>query len=207
MLTVALTGGIATGKSIVAAVFRRRGGYLDSADDAARELMRPGEPAWEKIVAHFGREILSPDRTIDRKALAGIIYSDSGHRRFLNDLIHPLVFEKRRETVARLEKEGRVKIYISEAALTIEAGYGKFFDKIVVTSCPEDIQVERLMLRDGIGREAAVLKIRAQMPAEEKEASADYVIDTSGAIEETLARAERTYTFLLEDYENKKRRA
>lgn len=207
MLTVALTGGIATGKSIVADVFRRRGGYIDSADDTARGLMRPGEPAWEKIVAHFGREILNPDRTIGRKALAGIIFSDSGHRRFLNDLIHPLVFEKRRETVARLEKEGRVKIYISEAALTIEAGYGKFFDKIVVTSCPDVIQVERLMLRDGIGREAAVQKIRAQMPAEEKKTSADYVIDTSGAIEETLAQAERTFTFLLEDYENKKRRA
>jgi dephospho-CoA kinase len=207
MLTVALTGGIATGKSIVADVFRRRGGYVDSADDAARGLMRPDEPAWEKIVAHFGREILNPDRTIDRKALAGIIFADSGRRRFLNDLIHPLVFEKRRETVARLEKEGLEKIYISEAALTIEAGYGKFFDKIVVTSCPEEMQAERLMLRDGIGREAAVQKIRTQMPDEEKKACADYVIDTSGAIEETLAQAERTYTFLLEDYESKKRRA
>jgi len=206
VLTVALTGGIATGKSMVADVFRREGCYLDEADEAAHEIMARGGPVWDKIIAHFGREILNPDRTINRIKLGAIIFSNSGEKIFINNLVHPLVLKKMIETIARLEKEGRRKIFVSNAALILEAGYGPYFDKIVVTWCPEEIQIKRLEERDGIGREEALRKIGSQMSVEEKKKFADYIIDSSGTIDETMARAEAVYRQLLVDYEEKLRR-
>lgn len=197
MLTVALTGGIASGKSIIADVLRRRGCHVDKSDDLAREIMAPDRPAWKKIVARFGRAILKSDRSIDRKKLAAIIFKDADARRFVDAVVHPLVMKKKKEIIARLEHEGRVKIFISEAALTIEAGVAEFFDKVVVAYCPEEVQVRRLMDRDGIGREEARQRVRAQMPAEEKLEYADYVVDTSGSLEETLDQAEELYEELL----------
>jgi len=199
MLTVALTGGIASGKSIIADVLRRRGCHVDKSDDVAREIMAPGCPAWKKIVARFGRAILKSDRTIDRKTLAAIIFNDVDARGFVDAVVHPLVMTKKRETIARLDHEGRVKIFVSEAALTIEAGFAEFFDKVVVAYCPEEVQVQRLMDRDLIECGEARQKIRAQMPAEAKLEFADYVVDTSGSMEETLDQAEELYEELLLD--------
>jgi len=199
MLTVALTGGIASGKSIVGDVLRRRGCHIDKSDEVAREIMAPGRPAWIKIIARFGRDLLKPDRSIDPKKLGAIIFGDADARRFIDALIHPLVMKKKRKTIARLDQEGRVKIYVSEAALTIEAGFIEFFDEVVVVYCPEEVQVRRLMDRDGIGREGACRRIRTQMPAEEKLEYADYVVDTSGSIEETIEQAEELYEELLLD--------
>jgi dephospho-CoA kinase len=203
MLIVALTGGIAAGKSVVAGVLARHGCYIDSADQTSRLLMEPGQPAWKKVVARFGKKILRPDQTIDRAGLARIIFNDERERTFLNDLIHPLVLEKKKEAIERLAKEGRVKIFVSEAALTIEAGFAGFFDKVIVVDCQPEIQVRRLMVRDHIERAEALKKIRAQMPAEKKRAYADYVIDSSGTIEETIAQSEGVYQKLLKDYMRK----
>jgi len=205
MLIVALTGGIATGKSIVAEVLRRHGGYIHSADQTARELMEPGQSAWQKVVARFGKAILNPDQTIDRSALSRIIFDDEKARLFLNRLIHPLVLEKKRELIDRLAKEGNVKIFISEAALTIEAGFTGFFDKVIVVHCRPEIQIRRLMERDDIDRAEALKKIQAQMPAEDKRRYADYAIDTSGTIEETIRQSEQVYAKLLKDFERKNR--
>ena len=199
MLTVALTGGIASGKSIIADVLRRRGCHVDKSDDVAREIMAPVRPAWKKIVARFGRAILKSDRSIDRKALAAILFKDADARRFVDAVVHPLVMKKKRETIARLDREGRVKIFVSEAALTIEAGFAEFFDKVVVAYCPEEVQVQRLMDRDLIDCKEAQRKVRAQMPADEKLEFADYVVDTSGSMEETLDQAEELYEELLLD--------
>jgi dephospho-CoA kinase len=203
MLIVALTGGIATGKSIVAEVLRRHGGYIHSADQTARELMEPGRPAWQKVVARFGKSILNPDQTINRSALSRIIFDDEKARLFLNRLIHPLVLQKKRELIDRLAKEGNVKIFISEAALTIEAGFTGFFDKVIVVHCRPEIQIQRLMDRDDIDRAEALKKIRAQMPAEDKRPYADYAIDTSGTIEETIRQSEQVYAKLLKDFGRK----
>ena len=203
MLIVALTGGIATGKSIVAEVLAGHGCLIHSADDTARSLMEPGRPAWEKIVARFGRKILRPDQTIDRAGLARIIFDDEEARAFLNRLIHPLVQEERRAAVERSAKEGRAKIFVSEAALTIEAGFAGFFDKIIVVYCRPEIQIQRLMDRDRLDRAAAAKKIRAQMSVEEKRKHADYVIDSSGTIDDTIAQAEQVYKKLLKDYQKK----
>jgi dephospho-CoA kinase len=206
MLIVALTGGIASGKSVVAEVLARHGCYIDTADETARGLMEPGQPAWEKVVARFGRKILRPDQTIDRPGLARIIFNDEEARLFLNRLIHPLVLEERRAAIERLAKEGRVKIFVSEAALTIEAGFAGFFDKVIVVYCRPEIQIQRLIERDRIERAEASKKIQAQMPAEEKLKYADYVVDTSGTVEDTKAQSEQVYEKLLKDYQRKLRR-
>jgi dephospho-CoA kinase len=204
MLIVALTGGIGSGKSIIADALREQGCYVHSADKAAHELLEPGRPAWEKAVAHFGENILNPDRTVNRAKLGKIIFENPKERVFLNSLMHPLVMEKKREVIARLEKDGKVEIFVSEAALTIEAGFAKFFDKIVVAYCPEEVQITRLMERDGIPKGEALKKIRSQMPAEEKKKYADYVIDTSGSLERTLAQTQAVLARLHEDAVRKK---
>jgi dephospho-CoA kinase len=204
MLIVALTGGIATGKSVVAGVLKRRGCRLHSSDKAAHDLIRPGQAGWEPIVTRFGRGILAADGTIDRPKLGALIFADPADRAFLNGLLHPLVFDITRTVLRRLEAEGRVKIFVNEAALTIEAGRAEFYDKIVVTYCPPEIQIQRLMDRDGIAREAAFRKIDAQMPAEEKLSCADYIVDTTGSLEDTVAQAENLYEDLLLDYEIKR---
>jgi dephospho-CoA kinase len=199
MLLVSLTGGIASGKSVIGEILHRRGCHLHAADRTARDLQAPGQPAYGPILARFGREILAPDATIDRRKLAAVVFADPREREALNAIVHPFVFAAMRETAARLAAEGKVRIFVNEAALTIEAGFVEYFDKIVVAYCPPDVQMRRLAARDGLSAEDARRRIEAQMPAGEKLAYADYVVDTSGTIEETVARAEALYESLLLD--------
>jgi len=204
MLLVSLTGGIASGKSVIGEVLHRRGCHLHAADRTARDLQAPGRPAYEPIIEHFGREVLAPDATIDRKKLAAIVFADPPEREALNAIVHPLVFAAMRETAARLAAEGKVRIFVNEAALTIEAGFAEYFDKIVIAYCPPDVQLRRLAARDGLSPEDARQRIEAQMPAGEKLDFADYVIDTSGTIEETVTRAEALHESLLLDEKAKR---
>jgi len=199
MLIVSLTGGIATGKSVVAGTLRRRGCHIHEADLAARELETPGRPAWEKIVARFGHSILGPGGEIDRAKLGAIVFADAREREALNGIVHPLVFEATRAAAARLEAEGRVRVFVHEAALTIEAGFAGFYDKVVVTYCPPDLQIARLVARDGIPADSARRRIEAQLPSAVKLAFADYAIDTSISLEDTIEQAEELYRDLLRD--------
>lgn len=205
VLTVALTGGIATGKSLVAAVLRRRGCHVESADLVARGLLSPGRKAWREVVKHFGPSILSSDRSINRTKLAAIVFSDPAERRFLDSLIHPLVMAEKKKTVRRLAKAGRRRIYVSEAALTLEAGYDGFFDRIIVTDCPRPLQIRRLMARGRLGRRDALRRVRAQLPRRAKLRMADYIIDTAGTPEQTIARAEEVAVRLREDSRRRQR--
>lgn len=200
MLIVALTGGIATGKSVVASVLAELGCYIHRADQAAHQLMKPQSPVWSKIVDYFGPGILREDGEIDRQRLGEIIFTNAEKRAWLNQLIHPLVLEEKKKLIAQLEKEGRYKIYVSEAALTIEAGYHHFYDKIIVTYCPPEIQLTRLKKRDSIDTALAQKKIASQMPGQEKLRYADYIIDTSGSLQKTIEQTERVYRHLLQDY-------
>ncbi len=203
MLIVALTGGIASGKSVVAEVLEDLGCYIHHADKIAHDLMEPEKPAWKKIVAHFGKKILNEDKTIDRSQLGKIIFSEEKERRFLNELIHPLVLEKKKEVISRLEKEGHYNIFISEAALTIEAGFAGFFDKIVMTYCKKEVQKKRLMERDGITQKQTMNIIKSQMQPQEKLKYADYIIDTSSSLQSTVEQTERVYRNLMMDNEMK----
>ena len=200
MLIVSLTGGIGTGKSVVAEIFKNLGCYVHHADHAAHQLMEPQKQAWKKIVNHFGPSILGEDRSIDRKKLGNVIFSSRKERLFLNELIHPLVLQQRNEEIARLRKEGRFKIFISEAALTIEAGYASFFDRIVLTHCPKKIQLQRLMMRDQTDRKEALRRIKSQYPPKKKLKLADYVIDTSKSSAQTLEETEKVFRSLMADY-------
>ncbi len=203
MLLVALTGGIASGKSVVSSVFKELGCTIHHADRVAHAIMEPGKPAWKKIVAHFGEKILNADKTINRSRLGKIIFSDKKEQNFINQLIHPLVLKKKKETIEELKKKGTPTIFISEAALTIEAGFTEFFDKIIVVYCKKEIQVERLMERDHINRKEALKKLMSQMAPEDKLKYADYIIDTSGSLQNTVEQTERVYRNLMIDLEMK----
>lgn len=206
ILTVALTGGIATGKSDVAKVLSDRGCYVQAADREAHDLIKPGRPAWKQIVKHFGTRILNRDRTVNRKLLGRIVFSSEAERRFLNQVLHPLVLEKKRQAVGRLVRAGTHTIFVSEAALTIEAGFAPYFDRIVVVYCPERVQIRRLMRRDAITKEEARKRVRSQMPVAEKIKHADYLIDTSGTPAETADQAKHLYRSLLADFRKKQAR-
>jgi len=203
MLRVALTGGIASGKSVVAEVFRQRGFRLYSADRTGRDLMAPDGPAYAPIVERFGPSILSGDRTtgspIDRAALAAILFADPEAKRFVERVVHPLTIAAMKTEAIRLEAEGGTDVFVAESALTVEAGLVQTFDRIVVVHCDPETQIRRLMARDGIGREWALTRIRAQMPVGEKLKFADYAIDASGEMEETIARAEAVASLLLDE--------
>jgi len=202
MLIVSLTGGIATGKSVVAQILKELGCFIYEADLVAHQLMTPFEPAWKQIIDHFGPTILKSDNTIDRAKLGSIVFSNTEERLFINNLLHPLVFKNKEKKIIKLKNEGLYNIFISEAALTIEAGHAQFFDKIIVTHCKINIQIQRLINRDGINRTEAVKKIESQMPSEQKLEYADYTIDTSGTLEETIDQSEQVFRVLMSDYEN-----
>ncbi len=203
MLTVALTGGIACGKSVVAAILREKGCYVHSADRTAHELMAPGGAAYPPVVARFGDGILAADGTIDRKKLGTIVFADPAARGALDAIVHPMVLDRVRELVAEQRTIGRHRIFVSEAALVFESGFAPFFDRIVVVSCRDEVRLGRLTARDGIGSDEALRKIGSQMPQAEKTGRADYEIDASGTLAETVDRTERVYAMLVRDEELK----
>jgi dephospho-CoA kinase len=198
VLTVALTGSIATGKSVVASVLRDLGCFVQSADAVARELMAPGGPAFAPVVARFGPALLAPDGTIDRARLGALVFADPGARAALDAIVHPLVRAERKRTLAALERDGRHVLVVSEAALTIEAGFQADFDAVVVTTCRPEVQLRRLMERDGLPEPEALRKIRSQLPAADKVRFADYVIETSGSLAETVEQTEKVWRALVQ---------
>jgi len=203
MLIVALTGGIATGKSVVTKILKDLGCYIHYADKIAHQFMEPEKLVWKKIVSHFGEEILNPDKTINRLKLGSIVFAREQDRNFLNKLIHPLVLEKKKKTIEKLKNESHYKIFVSEAALTIESGFTDFFDKIIVVYCKKEIQIKRLKERDNISRKEALKKIRTQMLPKEKLKYANYIIDTSGSLRHTAEQTEQVFRSLMLDYEKK----
>jgi dephospho-CoA kinase len=165
--------------------------------------MEPEKPAWTKIVSLFGPEILNPDKTINRSKLRALVFERKKDRDSINKLIHPLVLEEKKKIIEKLRKERVYKIFVSEAALTIEAGFARFFDKIIVVSCNQEVQIKRLMERDKISRKQALKKIKTQMPLEEKIKHADYIIDTSGSAVNTIEQTKRVFKNLMADFEEK----
>lgn len=205
MLTVALTGGIACGKSVVAGILREKGCFVHHADRTAHELMAPRGAAYRPVVERFGKDILAGDGTIDRKKLGDIVFADAAARAALDAIVHPLVLEATRRLAADVKISGRFALFVTEAALTIEAGFASSYDRVVVVTCDEETRIRRLMARDGIGREEALRKIGAQMPQAEKIGHADYVIDTSGTLADTVEKTERVFAMLVMDEDLGKR--
>lgn len=181
MKVIGLTGGIASGKTTVAAMLAAHGGAIIDADVAAREVVEPGEPALAEIAQAFGPEVIGPDGRLNRPALAGIIFNDEAARQTLNSIVHPRVRARmfgQLEALRRLPEPPRFAVLV--VPLLLESGHDWGIDQIWVVSVPEEVQLERLMLRDQLAHEAAQARIRSQMPLAEKLKHADRVIENIG---------------------------
>jgi dephospho-CoA kinase len=196
MLKVGLTGSIAVGKSFVASVLAELGCVTFDADKLAHSVMEPGGDAYRDIVEEFGEAVLAQDGSIDRAKLGAIVFADPARRKRLNEIVHPRVIEEQNRLLREVEKDRPDAIVVIDAALMIESGGHKRFDKLIVVHCDPQIQIERLMKRAGISREDAQRRVAAQMSSEEKLSYADYSIDTSGTFEETRERVTRIYNEL-----------
>ena len=185
MLLVGLTGGIATGKSLVSEILRGLGTYIIDADKIAREVVEPQKPAWLEIVEFFGKDIVNKDRTINRKRLGEIVFNDPLKKRKLEEIVHPRVIEEENRMVKEYLKIKPDGIVIIDAALLIEAGSHKRVDKLIVVYADKETQTKRLMERDGLSRTDAEKRIASQMPLDEKVKMSDFVIDNSKGIEGT----------------------
>lgn len=196
MLRVGLTGSIAVGKSYVASVFAELGAHVLDADHTAREVVLPGSPGLAATVNAFGQEVLNADGTLNRQQLGALVFADEEKRQQLNHLLHPFIIARQDEILASWEAEDPDGIGIVDAALMIESGGYKRFDKLIVVHCRPEVQLERLMLRNGLTREEAQRRIDSQMPQEEKQKFADYLIDTSDGYELARARTLDVYNKL-----------
>lgn len=194
MIHVGLTGNIAVGKSCAAARFEELGAAVIDADRVSRELMEPGAPVYTRVTETFGTEILCKNGTIDRRRLGSIVFASEEKRRLLESIAHPAIHDAIARKIA--EKEKISDIVIVDAALMIETGGYKEYDRMIVVACPTASQIARLMSRDGLTESEANARIAAQLSTEEKIRLADYVIDTSGSIESTLEQTDIIYSKL-----------
>lgn len=198
-LLVGLTGGIATGKSTVAAMFRALSAAVIDADQLAREVAEPGEPALAEVVREFGPGVLQPDGRLDRKALGAIVFADPERRRRLEAILHPRIRERLDHHLRRLGDEGFRGIVVFDAPVIVESGYYRGMDRLVVVVTDPATQLARLMARDGLGRDEALARIGSQMPLEDKARLADHVIDNAGDQAATAARVAQVYAALQDD--------
>lgn len=193
MLRVGLTGSIAVGKSFVARVLAELGCHVMDADKAARDVVEAGTPGLRALTAAFGTDILLADGTLDRARLGAIVFADEKKRQLLNSILHPFIIERQDEQMQHWEASDPEGICVVDAALMIESGGYKRFDKIVVVHCQPEIQLQRLMARNNLSREKAARRIAAQMPQDEKIRYADYLIETSEGFESARRETERVY--------------
>jgi len=180
MLIVALTGGIGSGKSTVARMFKDEGAHLIDFDYLARLVVEPDKPAWREIIDYFGPKILSYDRTLNRSALAKIIFSDDKSRKILESFTHPRIFEERDILIKAIKEKDPSSIVIIDFPLLFELGLNKKFDKVILAFVSRDVQLERVVKRDGLPREEVERRLNAQIPIEEKRALSDYTINKEG---------------------------
>ena len=196
MVIAGLTGGIATGKSTVSSILREAGAIIIDADTIARDAVKKNLPAWHEIVRIFGKEVLLPDGEINRACLGDIIFRDSSKKEILNKIVHPYVIQKAAELIEEIGKESPDSIVILDVPLLIEAEMDKDLEDVILVYTPEWIQIERLIERDGISDEDALLRVRSQIPIEKKRESATIVIDNSGTLQATRERALEVFNYL-----------
>jgi len=177
MILVGLTGGVATGKSTVAKMFKQCGAAVINADLLARQVVEPGKPAWRAIVKLFGKTVLNQDRSLDRQALGSIIFHNPKKRRQLERIIHPRVAREQARLTKAITRKDPNAVVIYEVPLLFEAGVDKRVDKIIVVTADRNIQIARLKKRDGLSRAEAIRRIRSQMPLAKKTQQADHLLN------------------------------
>lgn len=176
-MIIGLTGGIASGKTLVAAELKRLGAYIIDADEIARALVVPGLPTYEDIVKEFGNGILNIDKTINRKALGKLVFSNPKFLNKLNQITHPVILDEISRTINVIKDKYTGVMIVIDAALLIEVGFYKQIDKVIVVYTDEKTQINRLVMRDNLTVEEAMGRIVSQMPLNEKLKYADFVIN------------------------------
>ncbi len=199
MLRVGLTGGVACGKSTIAAMMVRRGAHYLQADGLAHELYEPGAVTYDEVVRRFGREILNEDGTINRAKLANVVFPDRIDE--LNAVVHPEVVKRQNSWMAEVERQDPHGIAVVEAALLIEAGAGKDFDKVIVVTCDTQRKIEHFAQRAKVSLDVARFEVArrsaAQFSDNEKASHADYVIENSGSLEDAELQVDKIWQELL----------
>jgi len=193
MLKVGLTGSIAVGKSFVLSVLAELGCHVIDADDIARQVVTPGSPGLKSVREVFGDGVLNVDGSLDRAKLGAIVFADEARRKELNAILHPLIIAAQDQQIRQIEQEDPHGIVVIDAALMIESGGYRRLDSLIVVHCRPEIQLQRLMARNGLSRADAEQRIRSQMPQEEKKKYADFLIDTSNDFENTRSQVESVY--------------
>jgi dephospho-CoA kinase len=198
MLRVGLTGGIASGKSTVGSMLVELGCHLLDSDQLTHQLLEPGQTVHEAVVREFGNQILAQDGTIDRRILGEIVFQHPESRQKLNSLVHPAVIQRQKDWLEEMAANDPAGIAIVDAALMIEVGTYKNYDKIVVVTCRPEIQKQRLLERSGLTNEQIDARIRSQMPLSEKVKYADFVIDNSEDLHNTRRQVQEVNSRLRE---------
>ena len=197
MKVIGLTGGIASGKSIVASVFKELGAIIIDADQIARQVVLPHQPAWKDIVEYFGPEVVNEDKSLNRAKIGDIVYNDPDSLKKLNYFTHPRIVQHYKDELRRIKTEQPDAIVILEVPLLYETNMDKLCQQVVVVWVDRETQIKRLMKRDKMSYEDAVRRVDAQIPLEEKVQWADFVIDNRGSIVETKEKATRYYNEIL----------
>jgi dephospho-CoA kinase len=196
-MLIGLTGGMGSGKSIVAEMFQSLGAHIIDADRIGREIMVPGTDAYERVVDAFGREILKGDRSIDRKKLGDMIFGNPEKIALLNECTHPEIFREIDRRVKEIRQKTPDALIIVDAALLVETGAYKTFDKLVVVYVDEETQLKRLKERDGFTDEEVTKRISSQMPLKEQVKYADFVIYNDKGLEDTRKQVIDIYKTLV----------
>jgi dephospho-CoA kinase len=196
MFVVGLTGGIASGKSVVSNMLRDLGASIIDADEISREIMIPHTKCWEEVITSYGSDLLLEDLTIDRKKLAISVFKDSEQIKKLNRIVHPYIMQRIEEMIEEIKDKDPQALVIVDAALLVETGVYKNYDKLIVVYVNKETQLKRLMIRDAMSQEEAESRIDLQSPLTEKLKVADYIIENEVSLSKTREEVEKVYKAL-----------
>ena len=196
MLRVGLTGGLASGKSFVGHALAELGCYLIEADKLGHDVLAPGGEVHDDVVHEFGDAILDQEGNIDRRKLSALVWDQPARLQKLNSLVHPAVWKREERRMAEIEKSDPQAVVVVEAAILVETGSYKRFDRLIVVTCTAEQQMERALKRGPYGKDEVLARLSRQLPLAEKIRVADYIIDTSGTKENTLEQVRAVYSSL-----------
>lgn len=197
-LLLGVTGGIATGKSVVAKMLQELGTFIIDCDLLSRRVVEPEKPAWKDIVSYFGENVLLEDRSLNRRLLSEIVFYDREKRKRLEEYTHPRIREEMIGEIQNYLLKDPEAIIAVIVPLLFEVRWESFFHKTLLVYAPKEIQLQRLMARDKISQEWALQIVHSQMPIEEKKHYADFIVDNSGSLEETRTQVEKIWKMLKE---------
>lgn len=198
MRNIGMTGGIGSGKNQVADIFNQLGFYTIDSDISSRKVMEKGEAAYEKIVSFFGSDILDENDNILRKKLGDIVFNDKAKLKILENIVHPAIYEYERKERSKIYGKDNKAVVITHAALIIESGSIDKYDALIVISCPDELQVERVMQRDNFSEEKARNIVAHQMPNEERLKYADFIIDNSSTLDDLYNEVKRVHNLITQ---------